>query len=98
MKSWGKSPAFGSSNYGLTIIQFSDGRLEVVYSDELTRPSHDEIRDFLFYKYEQCQRVNSINVDASFPSEIAMLKKDIVHEEYRIDIYKQWINECKNMD
>ncbi len=24
-----------------------------------------------------------------------MLKKDIVHEEHRIDIYKQWISECK---
>ncbi len=34
-------------------------------------------------------------MDASFPSWIAMLKKDIVREEYRIDIYKQWINECR---
>lgn len=95
VKSWGIDPAFGSSNYGLTIIQFIDGFLEVVYSDELTRPSHDEVRDFLFSKYEECQRVDSINVDASFPSEIAMIKKDIVHEEYRQDIYKQCISECR---
>ncbi len=43
-------PAFGSSNYGLTIIQFSNRRLEVAYADELARPSHDEVRNFLFYK------------------------------------------------
>lgn len=95
VKSLVVDPAFGSSNYGLTIIQLSDDKIEVVFADELTRPSHDDVRNFLFKKYEECSRVESINVDPSFPSEIAMIKKYIVKEEHSIGIYKKGIDESK---
>lgn len=88
VKSLVVDPAFGSSNYGLTIIQLSDGKIEVVFADELTRSSHDHVRNFLFKKYKECSRVESINVDPSFSSEIAMIKKYIVKEEHSIGIYK----------
>ena len=31
-------PGFGSSPFGIVIVQFSDGVIEVLYSDEFERP------------------------------------------------------------
>ncbi len=42
-KAMGIDPGFGSSPFGICIIQFSDGILQVLYADEFERPRYEDM-------------------------------------------------------
>ena len=39
----GIDPGFGSSPFGIVVLQFSDGVLSVLYADEFERPRYEEM-------------------------------------------------------
>lgn len=39
----GIDPGFGPSQFGIVIIQFSDGVLQVLYADEFERPRDEDM-------------------------------------------------------
>ena len=39
----GIDPGFGSSPFGIVVIQFSDGVLQVLYADEFERPRYEDM-------------------------------------------------------
>jgi hypothetical protein len=41
-QSMGIDPGFGSSPFGIVVLQFSDGVLQVLYADEFERPRYEE--------------------------------------------------------
>jgi hypothetical protein len=77
----GIDPAFGSSQYGVTIIEFYDGKLNVLYSDSWERPLFDvaiqRILD-LIKRYNVCK----VLVDGANPSVIRTLKHALGGSEY----------------
>ena len=42
-QSMGIDPGFGSSPFGIVVIQFSDGILQVLYADEFERPRYEDM-------------------------------------------------------
>ena len=39
----GIDPGFGCSPFGIVVIQFSDGILQVLYADEFERPRYEDM-------------------------------------------------------
>jgi hypothetical protein len=75
-KSAGYDPAFGSSKFGECIIQKIDGILQVIHSDEKERPV---ITDQVYDATARIKSwgIDSVQVDASSPEFIKLLKKNI---------------------
>ncbi len=42
-KAMGIDPGFGSSPFGIVIVQFSDGVIEVLYADEFERQRYEDM-------------------------------------------------------
>ena len=42
-QSMGIDPGFGSSPFGIVVLQFSDGVLQVLYADEFERPRYEDM-------------------------------------------------------
>jgi hypothetical protein len=69
----GVDPGFGSSNFGVCITAFVDGKARVLLADEYERPSDGEMIPIL-WDHIQHFRVNKVYVDNSRPSIIKSLK------------------------
>lgn len=62
-KSIGIDPAWGSSNFGICVCQFVDGRIQVIYAKEFERPEPNEmerlvldlVRDYNIFSSQQQQ-------------------------------------------
>jgi hypothetical protein len=71
--SMGIDPGFGSSNFGITVIQLEDNILKVLYAQEFDRPSYEQMITKvgqLRYQYKP----NKIYVDGAKPDFIKSLK------------------------
>ena len=69
-KAMGIDPDFGSSPFGIVIVQFSDGVIEVLYSDEFERPRYEEMINKVADLYNSFTNIENICVDASSFSRI----------------------------
>jgi hypothetical protein len=88
-QSMGIDPGFGSSPFGIVIIQFSDGVLQVLYADEFERPRYEEMLQKIANLYEQFTNIKNIFVDAANPELISSLKREVAGER---DNW-QWVQE-----
>lgn len=70
----GVDPGFGSSMFGLCVVQLVNGFIEVVYSEHIERGSISECLDTVL-KLAQKHRVYKIYVDGSAPGFIRDIKK-----------------------
>ena len=71
--SMGIDPGFGSSNFGITILQLEDNVLKVLYAKEYARPSYEQMISLigqLRYQFKP----NKIYVDGAKPDFIKSLK------------------------
>jgi len=71
--SMGVDPGFGSSHFGITILQLEDNILKVLYAKEYARPSYEQMISLieqLRYQYKP----NKIYVDGAKPDFIKSLK------------------------
>jgi hypothetical protein len=76
-KAIGIDPGFGSSPFGIVIVQFSDGVIEVLYSDEFERPRYEELINKVADLYNSFTNIKNICVDASSPELISSLKREV---------------------
>lgn len=76
-KTMGIDPDFGSSPFGIVIVQFSDGVIEVLYSDEFERPRYEEMINKVADLYNSFTNIKNICVDASSPELISSLKREV---------------------
>ena len=70
-------PDFGSSPFGIVIVQFSDGVIEVLYSDEFERPRYEEMINKVADLYNSFTNIKNICVDTSSPELISSLKREV---------------------
>ena len=66
-QSMGIDPGFGSSPFGIVVIQFSDGILQVVYADEFERPRYEDMINKIADLYQEFTNIKNIFVDAANP-------------------------------
>lgn len=107
-KVMGIDPGWGSSAFGLVLLQVADGQIQVMYADEFERPRYEDmstkvidlIRGLNRRKIDQ-DYVNSakIYVDAANPEFISTVKRE-VGETTRWDYIQEKITYCKkhNLD
>ena len=76
-KAMGIDHDFGSSPFGIVILQFSDGVIEVLYSDEFERPRYEEMINKVADLYNSFTNIKNICVDASSPELISSLKREV---------------------
>lgn len=86
----GIDPGFGSSNFGIVIVQRMDGMIQVVYAEEFERPDYNEMVDAILLLLEKYDVVNRVYVDGSFPAFIRSLKRQLGSTEHPED-YDQLI-------
>lgn len=69
----GLDPGWGSSNFGIVVSHFIDGRIRIAYADQHSRSDHNEMVSVV---WDLIQRFNvtKVLVDASAPSFIRALK------------------------
>jgi hypothetical protein len=79
-KAMGIAPGFGSSPFGIVIIQFSDGILQVLYANEFERPRYVDMINKVVDFYSSFTNIKNIFVDASSPELISSLKREVAHE------------------
>lgn len=88
--SMGIDPGFGSSKFGITILQLEDNKLKVLYAKEWDRPSYENMISLvtqLRYKYKP----NKIFVDGAKPDFIKSLKIQFNETTH----YEKVIEQCK---
>ena len=73
----GIDPGFGSSPFGIVVIQFSDGILQVVYADEFERPRYEDMINKIADLYQEFTNIKNIFVDAANPELISSLKREV---------------------
>ena len=79
-QSMGIDPGFGSSPFGIVIVQFSDGVLQVVYADEFKRPRYEDMINKVADLYQEFTNIKNIFVDAANPELISSLKREVALE------------------
>ena len=73
-KAMGIDPAWGSSAFGVVVIQWVDGQVQVLHAEEYLRPDYNEMLDItweLIWKYN----LTKIYVDGANPAVIRSLKQ-----------------------
>jgi hypothetical protein len=104
----GLDPGWGSSAFGLVLLQVANGRIEVLMADEFERPRYEDmigkvmdiIRGLNRHNLDQKYLGNcKVYVDAANPEFISTLKREI-GETTRWDFIQEKINYCKkhNLD
>jgi Holliday junction resolvasome RuvABC endonuclease subunit len=75
----GIEPGFGSFTFGIFVIQFSDGVLQVLYEDEFERPKYEEMPHKIANLYHEFTNIKNIFVDAANPELISSLKREVAY-------------------
>lgn len=91
----GIDPGFGSSPFGICIIQFSDGILQVLYADEFERPRYEDMVNKVADLYDTYTNINNIFVDAANPELISSLKREVAHERDNWNYVQERMAYCK---
>ena len=95
-KAMGIDPGFGSSPFGICIIQFSDGILQVLYADEFKRPRYEDMVNKVSDLYAMYTNIKNIFVDAANPELISSLKREVAHERDNWNYDQERMAYCKN--
>ena len=88
-QSMGIDPGFGSSPFGIAVVQFSDGVIQVLYADEFERPRYEDMINKVADLYQEFTNIKNIFVDAANPELISSLKREVANER---DNW-QWVQE-----
>jgi hypothetical protein len=64
----------GSSNFSITVLQAQAGKIQVLYSQEFSRPDYDQMLHHVIALMKQYHKVYTVRVDAANPEFIASLK------------------------
>ena len=91
----GIDPGFGSSPFGIVIIQFSDSILQVLYADEFERPRYEDMINKVSNLYESFTNIKNIFVDASSPELISSLKREVAQERDNWTYVQEKMAYCK---
>jgi len=90
-KCMGIDPAYGSSSFGIVVVQFVDGQLQILYAEEYKRPDFDEMLEKvwdLLVKYS----IEKVMIDGANPSFIRSLKINLGerpdYENEKKELYK----------
>jgi len=94
-QSMGIDPGFGSSPFGIVIIQFSDGVLQVLYADEFERPRYEDMINKVSNLYSEFTNIKNIFVDAANPELISSLKKEVANERDNWAYVQEKMAYCK---
>lgn len=94
-KSMGIDPGFGSSPFGIVVLQFSDGILQVLYADEFERPRYEEMLHKIAYLYQEFTNIKNIFVDAANPELISSLKREVAFERDNWQYIQEKMAYCK---
>ena len=94
-KAMGINPGFGSSPFGIVIIQFSDSILQVLYADEFERPRYEDMINKVSNLYEQFTNIKNIFVDASSPELISSIKREVAQERDNWTYIQEKMAYCK---
>ncbi len=98
----GLDPSWGSSAFGLVLLQVANGRIEVLLADEYERPRYQEMAEKVMDIIRGLNRRNidpdyldncKIYVDAANPEFITTLK-ELVGETTRWEYIQEKINYC----
>ena len=85
-KAMGIDPAWGSSAFGVVIIQWVDGQVQILHAEEYLRPDYNEMLDItwnLIWKYN----LTKIYVDGANPAVIRSLKQRMgENSDYEIEL------------
>jgi hypothetical protein len=76
----GIDPGFGSSAFGIVVVQFSDSIIQVLNANEFGRPRYEEMLNEVSDLYQSYTHIKNILVDASSPELISSLKREVVQE------------------
>jgi hypothetical protein len=79
-KAMGIDPGFGSSAFGIVVVQFSDSIIQVLYANEFERPRYEEMLNKVSDLYQYFTNIKNICVDASSPELISSLKREVTDE------------------
>ena len=94
-QSMGIDPGFGSSPFGICIIQFSDGILQVLYADEFERPRYEDMITKVADLYQAFTNIKNIFVDAANPELISSLKREVALERDNWAFVQEKMAYCK---
>jgi hypothetical protein len=94
-QSMGIDPGFGSSPFGIVIIQFSDGVLQVLYADEFERPRYEDMVNKIADLYKEFTNIKNIFVDAANPELISSLKREVANERDNWAYVQEKMAYCK---
>jgi hypothetical protein len=89
-KSMGIDPGFGSSEFGVVVVERADGQLKILHAEEYHRPDFNEMLTVVWDLLEKYGRtINKIYVDGANASFIRSLKIQIGEEENYEEIIKE---------
>ena len=94
-QSMGIDPGFGSSPFGIVIVQFSDGVLQVLYADEFERPRYEDMITKVADLYQEFTNIKNIFVDAANPELISSLKREVAKERDNWAYVQEKMAYCK---
>jgi hypothetical protein len=94
-QSIGIDPGFGSSPFGIVIVQFSDGVLQVLYADEFERPRYEDMINKVADLYNAFTNIKNIFVDAANPELISSLKREVALERDNWGYVQEKMAYCK---
>jgi hypothetical protein len=94
-QSMGINPGFGSSPFGIVIIQFSDGVLQVLYADEFERPRYEDMINKVADLYNPFTNIKNIFVDSANPELISSVKREVANERDNWAYVQEKMAYCK---
>lgn len=102
----GIDPGFGSSGFGIVLLQVADGQIQVLLADQFERPRYEDMINKITDIIEGLNRRNidrsmldscKIYVDGSSPELVSSLK-ELVGETTRCDFINEKMVYCKKHD
>jgi hypothetical protein len=75
-KTCGVDAGFGSSNFGIVVTQFVDGKVQVIFAEEYERPNFKAMIDRIWDIKQKCGYMSNIYVDAANPEIWESLKRE----------------------
>jgi hypothetical protein len=94
-QSMGIDPGFGSSPFGIVVLQFRDGVLQVLYADEFERPRYEDMINKIADLYNSFTNIKNIFVDAANPELISLLKREVANERDNWSYIQEKMAYCK---
>lgn len=94
-KAMGIDPGFGSSAFGIVVLQYSDGIIQVLYANEFERPRYEDMINKISEMYQSFTNIKNIFVDASAPELISSLKREVAQERDNWNYVQEKMSYCK---